>query len=52
MWLWQGRRRGLRLGLATSIPAVVLGAGFALPFVLVGVPIRVALALAGRRHLR
>ncbi|HEY6057702.1 MAG TPA: hypothetical protein VIV06_06685, partial [Candidatus Limnocylindrales bacterium] len=40
-WLWQGRRRGLRLGLATAPPALVLGAGFALPFLLVGVPIRI-----------
>jgi hypothetical protein len=31
--------------------ALVLGVGFALPLVLVGVPIRVALVLAGRRSL-
>jgi hypothetical protein len=52
VWLWQGRRRGARLGLATTVPALGLGAGFALPFLLVGVPIRVALVLAGRRGLR
>ena len=52
VWLWQGRRRGLRLGLATSAPALGLAAGFALPFLLVGIPIRVALMLAGRRRLR
>jgi hypothetical protein len=51
-WLWQGRRRGLRLGLATTLPALGLGAGFALPFLLVGVTIRTALMLAGRRALR
>ena len=51
-WLWQGRRRGLRLGLATAAPAFGLSVGFALPFLLVGVPIRLALAVAGRRHLR
>jgi hypothetical protein len=51
-WLWQGRRRGVRLGLATTIPALALGAGFALPFLLAGVPIRAALVLAGRRNLR
>jgi hypothetical protein len=50
-WLWQGRRRGARLGLATTIPALALGAGFALPFLLAGVPIRAALVLAGRRSL-
>ena len=52
VWLWQGRRRGLRLGLATTAPAFGLAAGFALPFLLVGVPIRVVLMLAGRQGLR
>jgi hypothetical protein len=52
VWLWQGRRRGAKLGLATSPIALVLGAGFALPFLLVGVPIRLGLLLAGRRSLR
>ena len=52
VWLWQGKKRGANLGLATTLPALALGAGFALPFLLVGVPIRVALILAGRRTLR
>jgi hypothetical protein len=52
VWLWQGRRRGAWLGLATSPFALILGAGFALPFLLVAVPVRVALVLAGRRNLR
>jgi hypothetical protein len=52
VWLWQGRRRGAKLGVATSPIALVLGAGFALPFLLVGVPIRLGLFLAGRRSLR
>jgi hypothetical protein len=51
-WLWQGRRRGARLGLATTPAALVLGLGFALPFLLAGVPLRVALVLAGRGRLR
>jgi hypothetical protein len=51
-WLWQGRRRGARLGLASTPAALVLGAGFALPFLLLGVPARVALIVAGRRGLR
>ena len=51
-WLWQGRRRGARLGLATMPLALGLGAGFALPFLLVGAPLSAALALAGRRSLR
>lgn len=50
--LWQGRRRGAALGLATTPVALGLGAGFALPFLLIGVPIRAALVIAGRRRLR
>lgn len=50
--LWRGRRWGARLGLVTSPLAFALGLGFELPLVLIGVPIRVALVLAGRRGLR
>ncbi len=49
--LWRGRRWGAKKGLATSPLALALGVGFGLPLVLVGVPIRVALVLAGRRSL-
>jgi hypothetical protein len=49
VWLWKGRARGARLGLATDVPALVLGVGFALPFLLAGVPIRAALVIAGRK---
>jgi hypothetical protein len=52
IWLWQGRRRGAALGLATTPVALGLGAGFALPFLLIGVPIRAALLMVGRRRLR
>lgn len=51
VWLWQGERRGARLGLATSAIAFVLAIGFALPFQLIGVPIRAALVIVGRREL-
>jgi hypothetical protein len=51
IWLWRGRRRGALLGLATSPAALLLGIGFALPFQLIGVPIRVALTWAGRGSL-
>jgi hypothetical protein len=52
MWLWRGERRGLRLGLATFAPTMALGIGFALPFLLLGIPISIVLAVAGRRTLR
>ena len=52
VWLWQGRRRGAVLGLATTPAALGLGAGFALPILLAGIPLRVALLLVGRRQLR
>lgn len=47
-WLWQGRRRGFRLGIATALPAFVLGLGFDLPLLLIGVPVRTALDVIGR----
>ena len=52
VWLWRGRRRGGLLSLATAPVEIVLGVGFALPFLLLGVPIRTVLVLAGRRGLR
>jgi hypothetical protein len=52
VWLWQGKRRGARLGLATTPLALALGLGFALPFLLLAVPIRVALVITGRRSLK
>ena len=52
IWLMQRRRSGFGLGLVTAVPQIALGLGFALPFLLVGVPIRVVLSIAGRRSLR
>jgi hypothetical protein len=52
IWLWQGRRRGALLGLITEPVALFLAYGFALPFLLIGIPIRVTLVLAGWRSLR
>lgn len=49
-WLWKGQRRGARLALATSPVSLGLSIGFALPFLLIGVPLRAALILAGRRR--
>jgi hypothetical protein len=50
-WLWRGERRGLRLSLATFAPTMALGVGFALPFLLIGIPLSTALALGGSRAL-
>jgi hypothetical protein len=52
IWLWRGQRRGLRLALATDFAAMALAAGFGgLPLLLGGVPLRAALAWAGRQGL-
>ena len=50
--LLQRRRSGFRLGLLTAVPQIVLGLGFALPFQLVSVPLRILLAHMGRASLR
>ena len=50
--LGQRRRWGARLGVAMTPFAFALGIGFALPFLLLMVPIRLALVLASRRELR
>ena len=50
-WLWQGRRRGLQLGVATNAGAFALGLGSALPLLIVGVPLRAVLAWASRSGL-
>jgi hypothetical protein len=44
--------RGARLGMVTSPLAFILGVGFALPFLLVGVRTRLGLTWAGRGSLR
>ena len=52
LWLWNGQRRGARLALATSPMGFGLSIGFALPFLLVGVPLRALLIILGRNGLR
>ena len=52
IWLWQGRRRGLRLGLATTPFTLILGLGFAFPFLLAALPLRLLLVAAARPRLR
>jgi hypothetical protein len=52
VWLWQGRRRGARLGLLMTPFALALGVGYALPFIMLAAPIRAWLVFAGWRSLR
>jgi len=51
-WLWQRKRRGAKLGLATTPIAFTLAIGFALPFFILVVPVRIGLVLADWRSLR
>jgi hypothetical protein len=51
VWLWKGQPRGARLALASSPVSFALSLGFALPFLLIGVPIRAGLILVGRKRL-
>jgi hypothetical protein len=50
--LWRGRRWAGRLGLAITPISFALAIGFDLPFLLVGVPLRVATLLRAWPHLR
>jgi hypothetical protein len=47
--LWLGQRRGATIGLLTTPLSVLLGLGFALPFYLASIPIRLGLLVLGRR---
>lgn len=48
--LWRGRRGGALLGLATDPIALALGWGFALPLLLIGVPVRALIVITGLRR--
>jgi hypothetical protein len=52
VWVWQGNRRGGRLGWRRRPLALVMGIGFALPYLLLLAPIRAGLVMAGWRRLR
>lgn len=52
VWLWQGRRRGANLGLATTPLSIALGLGFALPLYVGSIPVRLGLLWLGRRSPR
>jgi hypothetical protein len=51
VWLWRGERRGARLGLAMTPPALALATGYPLPLLLIPIPIRVAIVVAAWRGL-
>lgn len=48
--LWRGRRIGAWIGLATDPIAFGLGLGFALPLLLIGMPVRAVLTVFGWRR--
>jgi len=50
--LWKGQQRGASLGIWTTPLAVIFGLGFALPFYLASIPIRLVLLALGRRAPR
>ena len=52
VWIWRGNRRGGQLALATTPFVFILGLGFALPFLLLMVPVRAGLVIASWRGLR
>jgi hypothetical protein len=51
-WLWQDRRRGRVIGLATTPVSFGLGLLFQLPFLIVVAPLRAALLIADSRPSR
>lgn len=50
--LWRRRRSGVLLGLATDPIALALGWGFALPLLLIAVPVRGLLVIVGLRRIQ
>ena len=50
--IWRRQRRAGVLAAATGVAQLALGLAFALPFLLLGVPIRLMLLAAGWQHLR
>ncbi len=50
--LWRGRRRGAWLGAAMTPGTVVFALGFAFPFLLAALPLRLLLLVVARSGLR
>lgn len=51
VWLWQGRRRGAWLGAAMTPVTLFFAVGFAFPFLLVALPLRLLLLVVARSGL-
>ena len=51
-WLWGGRRRGAILGVAATPLTLAMTIGFAFPFLLVAIPIRLVLTAVAWPRLR
>ena len=51
-WLWRGERRGARLAAALTPLQLVFAIGFAFPFLLLALPIRIVLLALARPGLR
>lgn len=51
-WLWQNRRRGSLVGLATTPITFGLGLLFQVPFLIVVAPLRAGILIADRRSSR
>jgi hypothetical protein len=52
MWLWRGRRQGAILGLAATPLTLLMAYGFAFPFLLAAIPIRLVLTARAWPRLR
>jgi len=52
VWLWRGRRRGAVLGFAATPLTLVMAYGFAFPFLLLAIPIRLGLTIDAWPKLR
>ena len=50
--MWRGRRWAGRLAVATTPVALLFAGGFALPFLLIGIPVRLAFLAESWRRLR
>jgi hypothetical protein len=52
IWLWRGQRRGASLGFAATPLTLLMAYGFAFPFLLAAIPIRLVLTAIAWPRLR